>query len=114
MESATRNTEASNTLPPSMTDYTESPPRFLQYLVGWSMAGFLIVACGIPTLVFGLGIWLPLQTGIDFVDSALYSIGNWTSIIWATGLWAVVGGMLGSILGCLFFAISCVGARKVP
>ena len=65
------------------------------------LLGGLIPPAFIMLAVFVLDIRIDLSTGLDWVDSMLYSIGGPASILLVSVYWAALGAVLGSIAGML-------------
>lgn len=68
--------------------------------------GFGLTFVAIPLCAFVFHVRLNLQSGIQFVDSMLYSMGGGPSVIFvAAFLWALCAGAVGLVLGAVLGAL---------
>lgn len=66
-----------------------------------ALIGFFLTVLAVILLVFVFHIRLNLQTGIRFVDSMLYSMGNPIAVIIVAFIWGVCGAAVGCVMGGL-------------
>ncbi|MFT4558289.1 MAG: hypothetical protein ACKVII_11855 [Planctomycetales bacterium] len=81
----------------------------LRTIVVTTFLGGVLTALAVPAIIF-LGInGVSLATGIDFVDSMLYSTGGGLLAIGvASIIWSIPGAFAGTIFGCLYSAYSAI------
>lgn len=76
-----------------------------------ALIGFFLTVLAILLFVFVFHIRLNLQTGIHFVDSMLYSMGNPIAVIIVAFIWGVCGAAIGCVLGGLVGTIRAIAKR---
>ena len=70
-----------------------------------AILGFLLPFIGVPMMVLGMHIDLPLATGIQSIDGFLYAMGDWRAIVLAGAIWGIPSAFAGMLLGCFILAI---------
>lgn len=92
------------------------PPRATVTLLGWTIGmsffAFALTLVGIPVLVFGLDVSMNLATGIQWIDSMLYSLHSPISIFIVAGIWAFVASSVGAAVGLVFGVLAFARKRR--